>query len=420
MDEIISSVTLLFVDDDNENRETMVNYFKDKSEYNILSAASGEDALKIIEFESVDLLVTDNNMPGINGLELCDIVRKKYNIDVIIMTGYVDDISYERAISKGAIDIVAKPFRLDEFLIRIKKAINDRLLTIERIKMLKKMQSQLLHYKNKYGANDINRIERIIEFPEEYFQAGVSILNYFGRVLRKKCPDKNARVSIEQDGLTVKMVIVTPEGQKEVIESILNEYGNVITGKADIGEFTDDKFLSIELRNELRIAQVRVESQKELIAYQNASIKSLNDILEKAIASKPSSIEVHVPITCTTQLDVNQHFEISPKLTLIQNGFEELAKYHLETSTEKEYLNKLISAARDLKKCQTKEDVVKSSAFSKIKNFLKEIQQAETVAGKVIKTTKNGIEIGRRLAGYYNEIAQWAGLPQVPTPLVKK
>jgi len=38
---------------------------------------------------------------------------------------------------------------------------------------------------------------------------------------------------------------------------------------------------------------------------------------------------------------------------------------------------------------------------------------------KVIKTAKDGIDIARRLAGYYNDIAQWCGLPQVPKPFAK-
>ena len=48
------------------------------------------------------------------------------------------------------------------------------------------------------------------------------------------------------------------------------------------------------------------------------------------------------------------------------------------------------------------------------------VDKAESTAGKVIKTTKDGIDIARELAGHYNQIAQWCGLPRVPKPFTKK
>lgn len=418
MNDSVDTTTVLVVDIDEGIRETMAE-FLEMSGYRTLSVESGEGALKIVESETVDILITEIALPGIDGLQLCDRIKKTQDTDVIVITGYSADYSYEEAISKGASDFLFKPVRFAELLLRIKRVIKDRHLTIATESALENLREQLLLYETIDDDNGENKIERIIEFPEEYFQAGVSILNYFGKLLQKQYPDKNAKVSIEQNGLTVKMVIVSPEGQKEVIERILNDYGLVMTGKADIEDFTHDRIVAMELRNELRIAHVRIESQKELIAYQNASIGTLNQLLENAMVSKPAKIEVNVPIANTTQFDFKQQFEISPKFTLIQSCFEELAKQHLDIPNEKEYLNELINAAKDLKQCKTKSEVAKSTALFKICKFINEIQKAETLAGKIIRTTKDGIEIMKIIAKHYNGIAQWAGLPQIPKPIVR-
>ena len=85
-------------------------------------------------------------------------------------------------------------------------------------------------------------IIREIEFPAEYHQAGLSILEYFGTVVRQKYPDTAVKVRIEQEGLKVRMVIETPEGKKEPIEKTLTEYGLVVVGEKKPAEFLTDKF----------------------------------------------------------------------------------------------------------------------------------------------------------------------------------
>ncbi|HSM73555.1 MAG TPA: diguanylate cyclase, partial [Desulfobacterales bacterium] len=63
-----------------------------------------------------------------------------YDSDVIVMTGFSGDYSYEEAISKGASDFVFKPVRFEELLLRLKRVLKERQLTQERAQMLKKLQ----------------------------------------------------------------------------------------------------------------------------------------------------------------------------------------------------------------------------------------------------------------------------------------
>jgi diguanylate cyclase (GGDEF)-like protein len=78
-------------------------------------------------------------MEGMDGLELTDKINKNYDADVIIMTGYSSDYSYEEAISKGASDIVFKPVRFEELLLRLKRVLKERKLTKERVVMLEEL-----------------------------------------------------------------------------------------------------------------------------------------------------------------------------------------------------------------------------------------------------------------------------------------
>lgn len=130
---------ILVVDDDEAIRDSMTEFLH-LSGYGTGMAASAEDALNLITQQSVDVIITDIMMEGMSGLELTDRVKKEFDIDVIVMTGYSDDYSYEEAIRIGASDFVFKPIRFEELLLRLKRVLNERALTRERREMMAKLE----------------------------------------------------------------------------------------------------------------------------------------------------------------------------------------------------------------------------------------------------------------------------------------
>jgi diguanylate cyclase (GGDEF)-like protein len=130
---------VLIVDDDAAIRESM-NEFVDMSGYQSSTASSAEEALERLSLGEIDVVITDIMLPGMDGLELTDRIKKDYDIDVIVMTGYSGDYSYEEAISKGASDFVFKPVRFEELLLRLRRVLKERLLTQERVHMLDKLK----------------------------------------------------------------------------------------------------------------------------------------------------------------------------------------------------------------------------------------------------------------------------------------
>jgi diguanylate cyclase (GGDEF)-like protein len=130
---------ILIVDDDAAIRDSM-HEFVDMSGYCSSVATSAEEALKMLDGKNVDVVITDIMLPGMDGLELTDRIKKNHEVDVIVMTGYSGDYSYEEAISKGASDFVFKPVRFEELLLRLRRVLKERRLTLERVQMLDKLK----------------------------------------------------------------------------------------------------------------------------------------------------------------------------------------------------------------------------------------------------------------------------------------
>ena len=137
----MEKANLLIVDDDSAIREAMKEYFIIAG-FNATTAKDGYETLEFIKynFNQVDIVITDIMMPGMTGLELTDRIKSDYNIDVIVITGYTEDYSYEEAIKIGASDIIFKPVRFEELLLRIKRVLREKKVTQERNEMFKKLK----------------------------------------------------------------------------------------------------------------------------------------------------------------------------------------------------------------------------------------------------------------------------------------
>ncbi|WP_036169913.1 histidine kinase famiy protein [Massilia sp. 9096] len=121
---LASAKPCVLVVEDNDDVRELAESVLEMSGYAVQSAASGEQALALLERgEKVDLLFTDVIMPGgMNGLELVDKVRQQHPaMPVLVTTGYMDELP-ERERSKG-LDILAKPYKHEDLLERVKAAL---------------------------------------------------------------------------------------------------------------------------------------------------------------------------------------------------------------------------------------------------------------------------------------------------------
>lgn len=131
---------ILIVEDDDAIRSSLHECLT-KSDYKTFSVSSAEEAFEIIKSGTIQIVITDILLPGDDGLQLTSQIKKNYDIDVIVMTGYSENYSYEEAINKGASDLVFKPFRFEELLLRLKRVLKERRLTKERNRILNKLEN---------------------------------------------------------------------------------------------------------------------------------------------------------------------------------------------------------------------------------------------------------------------------------------
>jgi hypothetical protein len=276
------------------------------------------------------------------------------------------------------------------------------------------MKVQVIEVKSSYQENNLKVIDRSIEFPPEYHIAGLNILNFFGTYLREQYPSEDAKVRIEQDGLIVRLIVESQDGRSEVIEKALHEYQLIVTGQQPPESILNNEKLVFELRNELRFAKLRIETQQDLIGLHQGQIDKLLTIVATALEQKPSiNIDFKPTITTTHTFTINQ--DMSKMISDINHLKAMLAVDDPLYRSLKELEDPLIEIQKE-----TDPRLVKnSSAMGKIKDLLDKVTEGSETIEKSINFGKKGWELFKELASNYNKVAQWCGLPIVPTIFTK-
>ncbi len=127
---------VLIVDDDRDMCVLLESQLK-RRDINASWRSSAAEALDLLAVEDFDVLVTDLNLQGTSGLELCErVVQNRPDMPVIVITAFGSLESAIAAIRSGAYDFVNKPFELDELVLTINRAIQHKSLR-EEVKRLK-------------------------------------------------------------------------------------------------------------------------------------------------------------------------------------------------------------------------------------------------------------------------------------------
>jgi CheY-like chemotaxis protein len=107
---------MLIVDDEETLTYSLYQSFiMSQKEYEVITAASGDEAAEKLIHTTFDLVITDIKMPGMDGLELLSLIKSKYPAtEVIVMTAYGSPEKREEALQKGARFYIEKPFEIRE------------------------------------------------------------------------------------------------------------------------------------------------------------------------------------------------------------------------------------------------------------------------------------------------------------------
>ena len=118
--------SVLIVEDSSTTRALIRAIIEEMGEFHTVEAGSGFDALKLLPTQEFDLVITDINMPDINGLELINFMKTnpKYSrLPLIIVSTERSEEDRQRGIALGALAYITKPFKAHELQEVIKQVI---------------------------------------------------------------------------------------------------------------------------------------------------------------------------------------------------------------------------------------------------------------------------------------------------------
>jgi DNA-binding NtrC family response regulator len=132
------------VDDDPATQDLLREILNEEG-YRVVTSGSGEEALKVGELESFDLIISDMKLgPELDGL---DVLRAYKSVqpdsEVILITAFGSLENAVEAVKAGAFDYISKPFKIDEVVLQVKRALETRSLVKENLNLKRQLGSQV-------------------------------------------------------------------------------------------------------------------------------------------------------------------------------------------------------------------------------------------------------------------------------------
>lgn len=124
---------ILVVDDEAPILE-LVRFNLEKEGFAVITASDGEDGLRRARSEAPDLVILDLMLPGIDGIEVCQQLRRETNVPVLMLTAKTEEFDRVLGLSVGADDYVTKPFSPRELVARVKALLRRRDMDLEETK----------------------------------------------------------------------------------------------------------------------------------------------------------------------------------------------------------------------------------------------------------------------------------------------
>jgi DNA-binding response OmpR family regulator len=169
------SENILVVEDEPALQETLV-YNLEKEGYTVQAAGDGRIALETARALKPDLIVLDIMLPGLDGFEVCKILRKEGSVPILMLTARDDEIDRVVGLEVGADDYLTKPFSMRELLARVKAQLRRTRVIREELEKLKSPEAAPSQEVLAFGELEINLTRREVRLggqvlalkPQEY------------------------------------------------------------------------------------------------------------------------------------------------------------------------------------------------------------------------------------------------------------
>ena len=136
------SEKILIVDDELDMLELLELIITDRTSYQVVTVSNPLEVPELLEAGGFDLLISDLRMPQMDGMELLDQARRiAPQLPIIILTAYGTVDSAIEAMRKGALDYITKPFRQEQILLTVEKALKFRRLQKENLALKNELET---------------------------------------------------------------------------------------------------------------------------------------------------------------------------------------------------------------------------------------------------------------------------------------
>lgn len=237
MDSDRAGNSILIVEDDVLVSETLKKMIESNGSFFIQQAYSGHEALKILEYLDVDIILSDIQMPGMDGIELLRKVKATIPlIPVAIITGFPSIDIAIKAMKEGASDFIVKPFQMEKIDLLIQKLVRERQLLLENSKLNRELQQKKeIEVLNDALSKKVKELTLLYNIGEAFNATSFDSDNLFDKVVEYAAEISGARkVSLMiMDKDINRLIVKASKGLsgKEVEEKSVR-IGEGIAGKA--------------------------------------------------------------------------------------------------------------------------------------------------------------------------------------------
>lgn len=264
-----TSKTKLLIVDDSSNNRSAISYWLSEENYEILHAVDGISALKIVEAFFPDIILLDYNLPGMDGIEVCQKIRSNKLlpfIPIIMMSSYAPEANI-LALEQGADEFIAMPIMPTELksriraMLRLKKTVSESLELSKENKKLQELDKIKTNFISKVSHELRTPLQAILGYTDILTEGLQGELNYPQKLMVKQIRDGGEKLlslisqlldfeSVERGDLRISVEIFN-------VESIFNYLSQIITPLA--------MKKNVQLNFVLENKNIQIESDKNII-----------------------------------------------------------------------------------------------------------------------------------------------------------
>ena len=255
--------TKLLIVDDSSNNRAAISYWLDEENYEILHAVDGISTLKIIETFLPDIILLDYNLPGIDGIEVCQKIRANNSlpfIPIIMMSSFAPE-AHVMALEQGADEFIVMPIKPNELksrlkaMLRLKEAVSKSLELSKQNKKLQELDRITSNFISKASHELRTPLQAILGYTDILIEGLQGELNYPQKLMVKQIREAGDQLlslisklldfeSIEKGEIPILPEIFNAESVFSYLSQVIEPM--CIKKKVDLKYVLENKYIQLE------------------------------------------------------------------------------------------------------------------------------------------------------------------------------